>query len=321
MRVLFFAVDDGRFPSYSYQCVQAFKDLGHEVRLEDLRKHKMHKHPFTNKLLNKWLFSRAEKYNPDLLLVNKGTNILPGYIKKLSGKGIKTANWTLDEPFGLVNKFNRIGNISEYDYFFVFDPFYLQELSAVNPHSYYLPCAADPVHVHKEVIPLGKRKYKHDLSFIGSHDNKREDLLNNFAGYDIKVAGFRWDKVSTPIGKKVDKRLYTGPEMCGEFNQSRININIHAPHSIEGVNIRTFEIPACNSFQVCDYFKEINNLFDIGKEIVCYRDAGELKELVDYYLDKNNSGERDRITVAGHKRVLREHTVKHRIEKMLSIIH
>jgi spore maturation protein CgeB len=317
MRVMFYAIDDGRFPAFSFQCIEALKSLGHEVRLENFRKHKMHKTPFTNRILNKRLFSKAEKYSPDLLLVNKGANILPGYIEKLSDKGIKTANWTLDEPFGIVNKSNRIGNIAEYDYFFVFDPFYLQELRNVNLNSFYLPCTADPVNVHKEMIPLKKRKYKHDLSFVGSHDKKREDLLNGMTSYDIKVSGHRWDKVSSGIRKKVDPKVYSGHEMCREFNESRININIHALHSVESVNNRTFEIPAANSFQVCDYYKEIANLFDIGKEIVCYRDLGELKELADYYLDKANLEERNKITIAGHERVLKEHTVRHRIEKIL----
>ena len=108
--------------------------------------------------------------------------------------------------------------------------------------------------------------------------------------------------------------------MCAEFNKSRININIHAPHSIQGVNIRTFEIPACNSFQLCDNFSEMPSLFREGKEIVCYNDTKELKELVDHFLCKDNVEERDRITKAGHKRVLAEHTVKHRIQKILEYV-
>ncbi|MBN2251902.1 MAG: glycosyltransferase [Candidatus Altiarchaeota archaeon] len=321
MRVLLLGVDNGRFPSFAYQCREAVKSLGHEEKYLNSRGCMMHKTAPTNSILNKWLFQRIERYDPDLLLVNKGTNIRPGFIGKLSDKGIKTVNWTLDEPFGRINAFNRIDNIGEYDHFFVFDPYYLDELKEINPSSHYLPCAADPMNVHKEVIPLKKRGYSRDISFIGSHDVKRERILSELAGYDLMVSGYRWDKVSGGLKSRIDPRIYRGQEMCREFNRSRINVNIHAEHSVEGVNIRAFEIPAVNSFQVCDYFKEIPKLFDPGREIVCYRDVGELKELADYYLDEGNVEERDRITVAGHERVLKEHTIRHRIEKILKVVH
>jgi len=320
MRTLFFGTDDGRPPGFAYQCVEAFRSLGHEAKALNFRKYKLHKTAFTNRLLNRWLFNAAEKYNPDLLLINKGSNILPGFVERMSKKGIKTVNWTLDEPFGKVNRYNLIPNIKEYEYFFVFDPYYVEELRTMNSNSYYLPCAADPLDVHREMIPLAERKYEHDLSFIGSHDGKRETILKEFSSYDIKIAGYRWNKTGDTLKDKIDSKVYVGHEMCSEFNKCRININIHAPHSIQGVNIRTFEIPACNSFQLCDYFKEIPNLFANGKEIVCYNDTKELKELADYYMDKGNEEERNRITKAGHERVLKEHTVKHRIQKILEYV-
>jgi spore maturation protein CgeB len=320
MRILLLGVDDGKFPGFSYQCMEAIRKLGHEGKYLSFRKYKFHKNSLTNRILNKWLYSSAARYNPDLLLVNKGTNILPGYIEKLSKKGIKTANWTLDEPFGAVNSFNRIGNIAEYDYFFVFDPYYVPKLKEINPNSYYLPCAADPEDTNKEVIPVSDRTYPYDVAFVGSHDKKREDLLKDYAAYNIKVAGFRWGGITGELKGKVDPQIYAGPGMCRIFNQSKVNINIHAPHSIEGVNIRTFEIPACNSFQLCDYYSEIPKLFEMGKEIVCYRDKKELKELVDYYIDDTNKEERKRIGAAGCVRVKKEHTVRHRIEEIVRIV-
>jgi spore maturation protein CgeB len=37
-------------------------------------------------------------------------------------------------------------------------------------------------------------------------------------------------------------------------------------------------------------------------------------------MDKGNEEERNRITKAGHERVLKEHTVKHRIQKILEYV-
>lgn len=320
MRILFFGVDNGSPPGFSYQCMEAIKRLGHEGKYMSFRKYKLHRNRFTNMLLNKLLFSSAERYNPDILIVNKGANILPGYVERLKKQGIKTVNWTLDEPFGEVNSFNRISNIAEYDYFFVFDPYYLPRLKEINPKSYYLPCAADPEDNNREVIPVSERTYPYDIAFVGSHDKKREETLRDYSGYKIKVAGYRWNRITGDLKAKVDPRIYSGPDMSRIFNQSKVNINIHAPHSKEGVNIRTFEIPACKSFELCDYFSEIPKLFSMGKEIVCYHDKKELKELVDYYIDDANHEERERIAAAGCERVKKEHTVRHRIETILKTV-
>ena len=320
MRILIVGTDDGKFPGFTYQCKEAFKELGHEAKIFSFRKFKLHRTKFTNYLLNRWLFHIAENYNPDILLVNKGANILSGIIEKLSNKGIKTVNWTLDDPFGKIDRENKINNIAEYDYFFVFDPYYLKELKEINSNSYYLPCAADPRNVHKEIIPLEKRKYQYDVSFIGSHEPHREELLNKLVNYNLRISGYRWKKITSSLRGKVDEKIYLGYEMCKELNLSKINLNIHALHSIDGVNLRTFEIPATNSFMLCDYFKEIPKLFRIGKEIVCYHNVEELKELIDYYLDEDNKEERDKITKKGHERVLKEHTIKQRMEKILDIV-
>lgn len=318
MKVLIFGINDGNFPSFSYQCKEAFRELGHEVRVISFRNFKLHKTKFTNYFLNKWLFYVAENYNPDLLLVNKGVNILPKIIEKLSNGGIKTVNWTLDDPFGKINKENKIQNIQEYDFFFVFDPYYLKELKEINSNSYYLPCAADPKNVHKEIIPLEKRNYQYGVSFIGSHEPHREKLLKQLSNYNLRISGYRWKKIKSSLRKRVDKKIYLGYEMCKQMNLSKINLNIHALHSFEGVNLRTFEVPATKSFILCDYFKEIPNLFRIGKEIVCYHNVKELKELIDYY--KDNEEERNKIIKKGYERVLKEHTIKHRMEKIIEIV-
>ncbi|MEM2956641.1 MAG: glycosyltransferase [Candidatus Pacearchaeota archaeon] len=318
MRVLIFGAEEGKFPSFSYQCKKAFEELGHEVKVLSYRKFKFHKIKFTNFLLNKYLLHFAENYNPDLLFVNKGANILPGIIEKLSKRGIKTANWTLDDPFGNFNKENRINNIQEYDYFFVFDPYYLPELRDINPNSYYLPCCASK-HVHTEIIPLNEREYKYDVSFIGSHEKKREKLFSELIDYNLRISGYRWEKIKSKLKEKIDKKIYIGYEMCKELNLSKINLNVHSAHSYRGANLRTFEIPATNSFMLSDYIEEIKNLFRIGKEVICYHNVSELKELIDYYLNKENEEERNKITKAGHERVLKEHTMKHRIERIVRI--
>lgn len=326
MKIVILGNDEGIFPSFACQCKNALLSLGHDVVGLSFRRHKLHKLSFTNKFLNSWLFERIQGLSPDMVLVLKGANILPEYINVLGDVvGAKTVCWTLDEPFGRIDPQNTITNIPEYDYFFVFDPHYLEELKEINEHSYYLPCGVDPV-ISKEIVPVDKRKAfstRHHISFIGSYAVKREEILNKLCSipsvpWNLRVSGYGW------AGKKsccpIDKKIYCGWDMCKELNLSKINLNIHDPHSYTAPNIRTFEVPATNSFQLCDFLSEIPKLFRGGKEIICYAGIEDLKELIDYYLDPDNEEERNKIAKAGQERVLREHTIKHRMKEMLKIV-
>lgn len=100
--------------------------------------------------------------------------------------------------------------------------------------------------------------------------------------------------------------------------QSKMCLNIHHYQSKEGVNPRTFEILGAGGFQLIDYKKILEELFDIDKELVCYRGIEELVEKIIYYLDRDE--ERNIIAKAGHQRVLKEHTIRHRVERILTDI-
>jgi spore maturation protein CgeB len=72
------------------------------------------------------------------------------------------------------------------------------------------------------------------------------------------------------------------------------------------------------SFQLADYRKELPNLLKPKREVVLFKSIEEAKELTDYYLD--NPDERDKISIAGYKRVIKEHTIGHRIKEILKKI-
>ncbi|MCM2325661.1 MAG: glycosyltransferase, partial [Candidatus Woesearchaeota archaeon] len=130
------------------------------------------------------------------------------------------------------------------------------------------------------------------------------------------VWGYHWkgyDKYHGLIhGNKSLKEMH---RMCHIFNESKINLNIHYTHSRQSVNLRTFEIPSTRSFQLCDDFSEMKNLFS-KKELVTYQDEKDLLELIDYYRD--NIEERSRFADAGHRRVMKDHTFKNRMQDILS---
>tara|TARA_Y100000310_G_C20684541_1_gene818125 strand:- start:1854 stop:2819 length:966 start_codon:yes stop_codon:yes gene_type:complete len=317
MRIFFLGSDEGNLPGFAFQCKEALEKLNHEVIYFNYRKLNFDKFRVGNKLLNKFILSKVLDANPDILIVIKGESIIPGVIDKISKNGVKTINWTLDDPFGKDYIFNKLNNISEYDYFFVFDPFYLSELKELNQKSFYLPCAADPLNVHRMIIPLNEREYTYDVSFVGSYEKDRQELFSKLLNFDFNLWGPVWSKkINKKLKPYYHNEFIKGREMVSIFNKTKINLNLQAPQGLQSMNLRTFELPATQSFQLCDSKKELPSLFRIGKEIVVYDTSEELKDKIEYYL--SNPSERNKIVEAGYKRVLKEHKVIDRMKEMLS---
>jgi spore maturation protein CgeB len=317
--------DNSTKPTYGYRCKRAFESFGWNVKTFDYRFIQLHRSDLTKSIWNKVLLKRALDLNPDMVFVDKGESINPGIISKITSNGIKTANWCLDDPFGEFSAFNNIKNRNEYDSFFIFDPYYVPKLKETGQeNAFYLPCSVDP-ELYREEIPAERRNYSEDVSFIGSHEPKRQETLEHLRDFNLSIWGYRWPHISkeSPLFKHVkretirfDRSLEDLKAYCRTMNESKINLNIHSNHSRAGLNWRAFEVPATKSFMLCDYLSETDNLFRQGKEIVTYRSIEELKELIPYYLD--NQEEREKIALAGHKRVVRDHTFKNRIKEALS---
>lgn len=69
---------------------------------------------------------------------------------------------------------------------------------------------------------------------------------------------------------------------------------------------RNFEVPGCGAFLLTEYVDHLEDYYEIGKEVECFRSLKELVEKIDYYL--KHEEERERIAKAGYERTMREHT-------------
>lgn len=105
-------------------------------------------------------------------------------------------------------------------------------------------------------------------------------------------------------------------QLCDAYRNIETNLNITSCQMPTAVNQRVFDIPMSGSFVLSDYQQDLGELFEIGKEAVCYKSMDELKELINYY--RKNSTNREQVTKAAQKRIKNEHTYAHRI-KAISI--
>lgn len=114
-------------------------------------------------------------------------------------------------------------------------------------------------------------------------------------------------------------------EMVRLFSRSKINLGFSgcgethvSAERIVQVRLRDFEVPMSGGFYMVEYLAELEEFFDIGKEIVCYRDQSDLVDKIRYYLSHDD--EREAIRIAGHERCLRDHSWQKRLSDTFKII-
>ncbi|MDD5433841.1 MAG: tetratricopeptide repeat protein, partial [Nitrospira sp.] len=106
-------------------------------------------------------------------------------------------------------------------------------------------------------------------------------------------------------------------ELPRVYNASAINLNISRTQLVTAVNQRVFDVPACRSFLLTDFKEELEEYFEIGKEIICYKGQEDLDRLVCFYL--NNPSHRRRVSLSGYERVMAEHTYTSRMKRLSDI--
>ncbi len=101
------------------------------------------------------------------------------------------------------------------------------------------------------------------------------------------------------------------------YNLAEINFNTTSMQMKNAVNQRVFDVPACRRFIITDYRKQIEDLFEIDKEVVCYKSIDEIPDLVEKYL--KDKKEREKIIENAYKRVMNEHKYTDRVMEIIKI--
>ena len=328
----------GSLPTANY-CFDALKILGHEVEsvecdkfadgffsLKDATKIRQNAEVLSKKFINlmgELTAAKAAEFRPDLILALAQAPLSPEAIFRLKELDIPVAFWFV-EDFRTLAYWKEVCHA--YDHFFTIQngDFHSNLISEGGKDFYYLPQAAHPP-IHRPLnLPIPKKnKYKASISFMGAAYHNRVQSFPRLLDLDFKIWGTGWN-TDTPLGKRLqnkNKRVTT-QETVDIYNAAEINLNLHSSSHHYGinpdgdfVNPRTFEIAACKGFQLLDYRSDLVNLFNINEEITVFRSLDEMKDQIDFYL--NNPDLRRIISERSYKRVLKEHTIQHRMQEML----
>lgn len=146
----------------------------------------------------------------------------------------------------------------------------------------------------------------------------RQACLKELAAFEPTIygdSGWR-ELVGEPFRLQPEVNYYD--ELPRVYGSTGINFNATSLQMRAAVNQRVFDVPAAGGFLITDFREQLAELFTVGEEVACFREPGEIAELVGFYL--NHPEVRQQITARARTRVLKEHTYQHRVAAMLSTL-
>lgn len=247
--------------------------------------------------------------------------VLPACIEEIRSLGILTVNWYCNGSYQL----HLVSEIApHYDWCLVPERNRLADYRALGARPLYCQEAANP-NIYRSFDLL--REF--DVTFVGYAYGDRLAYVRHLVeqGIAIRVWGHRWQEEAGGLGW--DRNPAIPRDLCGHvlsddelvrmYSRSTINLGFSGcadtdrqGQRVVQVRLRDFEIPMSGGFYMVEYMEELEEFFDIGKEIVCYTDAQDLADKIKYYL--GNDRQRDVIRRAGCERCRRDHTWQKRFE-------
>lgn len=163
-----------------------------------------------------------------------------------------------------------------------------------------------------------------DVAFVGNFygiHSSRTAWLETVCETVPSVAVWS-DRVDHLSPESPIRRAYRGPlwgrAMYAALAAARITLNHHGDIGPYANNLRLYEATGCGSLLITDDKRNLHEIFNVGEEILAYRDAQECVGLIRRYLDDEPA--RARIAAAGRRRTHTTHTWTQRMEELDAII-
>lgn len=290
----------------------------------------------TDALLRQITAAHAEKPIDLLFTYFYDACVFPEAIDKIKALGIVTVNWFCNASYQL----HLVSEISpHYNWCLVAEKYRLKDYEALGAHPIYCQEAANPAIYKPYDLPV-----VYDTTFVGMAYGDRPAYIHSLLkrGLHVRAWGPNWQELAAPdpvrrlwrLGRRVLGLPTTtfptlpsaalGPglvdtEMIKIYSQSKINLGFstcgethRSGERIVQVRLRDFEVPMSGGFYLVEYMEELEEFYEIGREIVCYDGPDDLAEKIRYYLAHDT--EREQIRQAGRARCLRDHTWQKRFQ-------
>ena len=330
----------GSLPIARY-VVSALNELGHRVSWLDHHVHQASYEAFGSfreerhrltlqsrfaEVLSLSTMAHVAEDPPDLVLAIAQAPLTLAVLQHLRKKKFLTAMWFM-ENYRHLTYWRQLA--AGYDYWFVIQQGECLDAlkRAGAAHVHYLPMAADPnVHRPVRLTPGEQQEYGADVSFVGAGYANRRNLLPQWLSkeWTFKLWGNEWNGATNLSGALQRNGARIDTEICMKvFNATSVNLNLHScagdglDPEADFVNPRTFELAACGAFQLVDKRALLPDLFT-PDEVVRFRRTEDVPQLIRMWLT-DTAGRRDHAE-ASRRRVLRDHTYRHRLQELLATV-
>lgn len=230
-----------------------------------------------------------------------GRTVFPGFIRAINLLGIRTLNISLNDKDNFIGALEATGHTGMIDIASAFSLNWtnreeaLAHYESAGARILYLPIGANPqVYRHLET------PRDIDVSFVGRCDDRRAEIVDALRqqGITVETFGKGWPSGKIPVEETI--RIYS---------RSRINLGFaNGADAQESFRLkgRDFEVPMSGGLYFTQYHRELGDVYEIGREIVCYHNPDDLAEKMKFYFSHPDKAEEVRL--AGHRRAINEHT-------------
>ncbi|MDX2024676.1 MAG: glycosyltransferase [Deltaproteobacteria bacterium] len=199
-------------------------------------------------------------------------------------------------------------------------PHFADRLRQAGVTAYYQPLAFS-----RKVLDRAKPGARtRPLTFVGGLSPQHPagtELLNRLAqSTNIEIWGYGAAALPPDSAIRARHRGEAwGEDMFRLLAESQITVNRHiAVAENHANNMRLFEATGCGALLITDYKDNLQDLFDIGKEVVAYRSPQECEALIQYY--QAHPAEAEQIAKAGQARTWRDHSYDARLQDTAAIL-
>lgn len=243
---------------------------------------------------------------PDLVVFVQAYWAPAALLDVVRGHGIPAAGW-IGDKFGpqardLACRLDRA---------YYTDSGFLAEAAAFGfpDNGSYLPHAANTRRYFPGTAPRANR-----ITFVAVPTQHRLALLRQL-DTPIVVYGRRWSALGR-TAHEIHDRWLSRKHVPSLYRESLAVLNVRNELNVfEGLNQRSFEPAACGTAVIHDDLADLGRCFEPRKEVLVFRDGGELKEICERV--HRDPALARRVGEAALARVQAEHTCVHRAQAIL----
>lgn len=250
------------------------------------------------------------------LVLNLDAHLWPDVVAQMQGYGMHVVFWFPDAVSSLGR---QIMLLASYDALFFKEPHLVDRLrSTLGLPVYCLPEACNPAW-HR---PIGLAGVDRHIVVAGNMYPSRVRLLDRLVAKGIPLSLYgapfpRW------VGERPSAASHTGKyiaraEKARVFRSAAGVLNSMHPAEIQGVNARLFEAAGCGAAVLTEFRPTVPEHFDVGTEVLAYRDFDELVDQATRLLDE--PGLTTKLGDAASRRAHRDHSYEVRLTTLLTTV-